>query len=75
MFRRGSAEFCGKEGNNGTNRREVFRGALLSAGAISAGSAMAQEVESLARERRQKPAPHESYPAADLCGTRRRAAL
>ena len=46
------------------NRRDVIKGALLSAGAISSGSAMAQEVESRAGEGRQTPAPHESFPAA-----------
>ncbi|MDE1176335.1 MAG: sulfatase-like hydrolase/transferase [Edaphobacter sp.] len=42
------------------NRRDVIKNALLSAGAISAGSAMAQEVSAQAA---QKRVPHESYPS------------
>src|SRR6186713_1854726 len=45
------------------NRRDVIKSALLSAGAISAGSPMAQEVDRRAGTGSQKPAPHESYPS------------
>src|SRR6476469_8985765 len=45
------------------NRREVIKGALLSAGAISAGSAVAQQVNSRAADRPARQGPHQSYPS------------
>ncbi len=45
------------------NRREVIKSALLSAGAISSGSAMAQQVGSRAGDSPKRSDLHQSYPA------------
>src|ERR1700754_3085302 len=48
------------------NRRDVIKGALISAGAISAGSAVAQQVNSHAADRPGREGQHQSYPSSPI---------
>lgn len=54
------------------NRREVIKNALLSAGAISSGSAVAQQVGARAGDRAGAGSQHQSYPSPPLKTNRER---